>query len=265
MRKLSVWSIVLALFVAIPAFAADRVIYNGIDPWRTSSDGSTFVDFASTPIPAGFFCAKSEPFSGRIPLKGVPIVTNTPGALEGVDTIVQRLDDAVFNKQGVAFSRLQIRVLNLESIAPVKTACGLFTAKVTLDGAQPVTRMKIVRENAQGGRFLAPLAVNAKISFTPVNRPDAEPLELRKEVRFPALSQSWQTPPRTAPAKLEGFLLVDTDGDRTPDTYLPGTSNFGRNFDKGNPTVDCNGFYMYPVTMECHDADGCQHCVCYLW
>jgi hypothetical protein len=263
MKKLSVWMTVLALFLAIPALAADRVIYNGIDPWQTTADGSTCVDFASTPIPAGFFCAKSEPFSGRIALRGVPIVTNTPGALKGVDTIVQRLDDAAFNKKGIAFTRLQMRVLNLESIAPVKTACGLFKARVTLDGEQPVTRMKIVRESAQGGQFRAPLAVNAKISFTPVNRPDAEPLELRKKVRFPAIDQIWQTP--LAPTKLEGFLLVDTDGDRTPDTYLPGTSNFGRNYSKGSNQVDCNGFYMYPVTMECHDADGCQHCVCYLW
>ncbi|HEX6904695.1 MAG TPA: hypothetical protein VF789_33615 [Thermoanaerobaculia bacterium] len=263
MRKLSVWIIVLALFAAIPVSAADRVIYNGVDLWRTVGNGATYADFSETAIPAGFFCHKSEPFTGRIAFKGVPVATNVPGALGLTDTIVQRLDDATFNKKGVAFTRIQVRSLNFESIAPVKTACGLFTAKVALDGEQPVTRMRIVRESAAGGRFFAPIHVNVKISFTPIGKPAAEPLEISKIIRFPPLpNQKWASQPTPTAAKYNGFLLVDTDGDLTPDTYLPGTSNFGvgQALDKGDLS-QCQFSPDNPI-IDCHQQDNCTHCIC---
>jgi len=122
MRKLrfAVWLFAFAL-AAAPALALDSTIYNGIDLWTTRGDGATFADFATNPIPAGFFCAKSAAFSGRIPMQGVPLATGVPGVLGKTDTIVQRLDDAVFNKKGVAFTRLQVRAMTFMSIAPVKT------------------------------------------------------------------------------------------------------------------------------------------------
>src|SRR4029079_13519646 len=127
MRKLSVVSIIALLaLAALPAAAADRVIYNGVDLWNTPGGGTTFANFARNPIPAGFFCEKSEPFSGRIVFRGVPVATGTPGALGKTDTIVQRLDDAVFNKNGVAGTRVQVRAMTFESVAPVATACGPF-------------------------------------------------------------------------------------------------------------------------------------------
>jgi hypothetical protein len=92
--RIAVCLIVLTL-TALPCLAADRVIYNGIDLWRTMGNGSTFADFAKNPIPAGFFCARSEPFTGRIAFQGVPVATGTPGVLGKTDTLVQRLDDAV--------------------------------------------------------------------------------------------------------------------------------------------------------------------------
>ena len=100
MKRLSVLIIALSVFLAVPVLAADRIITNGIDLWATRGDGSTFSDFAKSPIPAGFFCLDSEPFTGRIAFKGVPIATGQAGALGNADTIVQRLDNAVFNKQG---------------------------------------------------------------------------------------------------------------------------------------------------------------------
>ena len=45
-------------------------------------------------------------FAGRIPFKGVPVATSVPGVLGATDTITQRLDDAVFNRRGVATTRL---------------------------------------------------------------------------------------------------------------------------------------------------------------
>ncbi len=269
MRKLQVRMVVLTLFFAIPAIAADRVIFNGSDLWRTVGDGSTYADFSKTPIPAGFFCYKSEPFTGRIGFKGVPVATNIPGALGLTDTIVQRLDDATFNKKGVAFTRIQVRALSFESIVPVKTACGLFKARVTLDGEQPITRMKIVRENDAGGhaggRFFAPIHVNVKISFTPAGRHAAETLDLPKSLRFPALpNQRWLSQSNPEGVKYNGFLLVDTDGDHAPDTYIPGTSNFGVG-QAVNSKPYCP-LRIDPETGEvvggCHYSSGCQHCVC---
>jgi hypothetical protein len=251
-RLAALWAIALVGFASVPSFSADRVIYNGIDLWRTIPNGVTYADFLRNPLPAGFFCWKSEPFSGRINFKGVPVATNVPGALGSADTILQRLDDATFNKRGVARTRLQVRSLNFESVAPVQTACGAFIAKVALDGEQPLTEMRIIRENAKGGRFIAPISVNVKISFTPVGRPAAEPLEVRKSLRFPAAkNQRWEYVSPQETNRIPGFLLVDTDGDRTPDTYLPGTSNFGVG--------------MLRQTKECftiHDDPNCSHGVC---
>jgi hypothetical protein len=211
--------------IATSAFAADRVIQNGIDVWMTKGDGSTFIDFAKTPIPAGFFCSSSAAFTGRVAFEGEPVVTGTPGALGATDTIVQRLDDAVFNKRGVAVTRTQIRALSLKSMAPLETACGKFSATMRLDGVQPITQMVITRENKDGGRFSGPLWVNVKVSFTPVGRVSSEVLELPVEVRFPTnANYPWRSK-AVAPVPA-GFVLVDTDGDRVADTYLPGTSNF---------------------------------------
>ena len=258
MKKLSCLVVSLVVLLAVPALAADRVIYNGIDLWQTPGNGSTFFDFAKTPIPAGFFCFKSEPFGGRIAFKGVPLATSAPGALGATDTIVQRLDDAVFNRKGVATTRLQLRALNFESLAPVKTACGDFVAKVSLDGEQPITTMRILRENAKGGRFLAPIAVNARISFIPVGQPATEVLELHKSIVFPPLpNQRWQVPARNG-STAQGFLLVDTDGDNAPDTYLPGTSNFGVVSPRGAKTLVC----PYGADLVCHLSSDCEHCVC---
>lgn len=215
----------LALSFAASAFAADRAIQNGIDAWETKGDGSTFVDFAQTPIPAGFFCAGSAPFTGRVAFQGVPVVTGTPKALGNTDTIVQRLDDAVFDKRGVAVTRTQVRALSLKSVTPFETGCGKFEATVRLDGAQPVTQMVIRREDENGGTFSGPLWLNVKVSFTPVGRANREGLEVPLEVRFPAKAVYPWRAKMVAPVPA-GFVQVDTDGDGIVDTYLPGTSNF---------------------------------------
>src|SRR3954469_4111496 len=229
MKKTSVLILaVFAVLLAVPAFAADRVVTNGIDLWRTPGDGTTFGDFSKQAIPAGFFCNKSEPFTGKIIFRGVPIATGQPGALGVTDTIVQRLDNAPFNKRGVATTRIQVRAMQFASVEPVKTACGLFNAHVKLDGDQPITTMRIVRDNEKGGRFFAPISVNIKMTFEPVGRATTEALELRKSLRFPpARHQEWSADRNSSIlAAANGVVKVDTDGDRIPDTFLPGLSNF---------------------------------------
>ena len=251
MKKLSVLMIVaFAVLLAVPAFAANRVIANGIDLWRTPGDGSTFADFSKQSIPAGFFCGGSEPFTGRIILKGVPVASNQGRTLGNTDTIIQRLDNAAFNKRGVATTRIQMRAMQFESVAPLKTVCGVFKLRVTLDGEQPVTTMRIVRDHQKGGRFFAPIWVNVKLSFEPVGRVATEALELRKALRFPpARHQEWTD---RGSADINGFVKVDTDSDGTPDTFLPGTSGFaaGRSAFP-QKYIDSNG---------CHVEDEGQHC-----
>jgi hypothetical protein len=188
----------------------------------------------------------------------VPVATNVPGALGATDTIVQRLDDATFDRRGIALTRLQVRAINFEGLAPVKTACGDFVAKLSLDGEQPITRMRIIRENASGGRFVAPIAVNVKISFTPVGRPATEPLEIRQSLRFPPLpNQRWASQGRRSKSAAPGFFLADTDGDRIPDTYLPGTSNFIAGW-SGMTKLTC----YTSITCHVHAEGAGEHCVC---
>src|SRR5262245_45528254 len=102
MRTRLLGALALLLLIALPVAAADRVVQSGLDLWLTPGDGKTFIDFSRAPLPAGFFCFKSEAFAERIVFRGVPIVTGEPGALGRTDTIVERLDDAVFNRRGVA-------------------------------------------------------------------------------------------------------------------------------------------------------------------
>jgi hypothetical protein len=264
MRVRTLGIVFLVSGFATAAFAADRVIQNGIDVWLTKGDGSTFIDFAKTPIPAGFFCSGSAAFTGRVAFRGEPVVTGTPGALGATDTIVQRLDDAAFNKRGVAVTRTQVRALSLRSVAPLETACGQFAATVRLDGDQPITQMRITRENKDGGRFSGPLWLNVKVSFTPVGRVSSEALELPVEVRFPAkTSYPWRSK-AVAPVPT-GFVLVDTDGDRVADTYLPGTSNFlaGQPSRPASrrPGVAVEAYREGGGYYICHDdGTGQQHC-----
>jgi hypothetical protein len=259
MRVRSLGIVFLVSSFVTSAFAADRAIQNGIDVWSTAGDGSTFVDFAQTPIPAGFFCAGSAPFTAKVAFVGVPVVSGTPKALGNTDTIVQRLDDAVFNKRGTAVTRTQVRALSLKSVAPLETGCGKFEATVRLDGVQPITRMVIRREDENGGTFSGPLWLNVKVSFTPVGRVSREALEIPLEVRFPAkAAYPWRT--KVVAPVPAGFVLVDTDGDRVADTYLPGTSNFFA----GQPSKPGARGALAKNYTVCHDTGTDeQHCTSY--
>lgn len=254
MRMCPAWKVVLALLIAVPAMAADRVIPSGIDPWRTKGDGRTW---AQLNLPGGFFCTKSEPLNERVVFRGVPIATSIPGQLKTADTIVQRLDDAVFNKNGVAVTRVQVRAMTFESVAPIETACGLYTLKVALDGPQPITRMRIVQENAKGGSFVAQLGVNVKISFHPLNGLNQKPLEIRKKIRFQENAKlQWSFDPGRETIKHAGQLLVDTNGDRIPDSVIPGTT---RNFAAGSSVP--RNVVASSIQYDCHfSADECTHC-----
>ncbi len=239
MRNRSVLAVFMVLFLfALSSLTADSTIQRGIDVFFTPGDGRTYYDFAHSPIPAGFFCKGSKPFTGKVAFKGLPLTTETPGQLWNADTVVERLDDAVFDVNGVATTRIQFRALSLVSIAPVKTSCGAFHVYISLGGKQRVTAMNIYRTHEGGGNFVAPLAVDVRMTFIPVkpvrNR-GARKLEIEGDFTFPSKPIPWSFREGAAEKRI-GPVIVDTNGDLTPDTLLPGTTNFTPGRSDRSPT-----------------------------
>lgn len=261
-----IFGLAILVFFAAPTLG-EGIIYNGIDSWRTLGKGSSFIDFDDDPIPAGFFCGGSEPFTGRIAWEGAPLVTSPADALGGADTVVRRLDNAVFDREGVATVRLQMAALSLGGT--VKTSCGIFKVRATLaPGVQPMTEMRIVRTEKGGGSYEAPLSFIARLTFTrPLGK--GERLEIDRPVSFQAAPGAiWTAKPKNPGKKVGGFVLVDTDGDGQTDTFLPGTSNFfpaGR-ADVQSKNVECDAsaeeFELFDDPI-CHDSGyGNQKCHC---
>ncbi|HZF10813.1 MAG TPA: hypothetical protein VFE33_18650 [Thermoanaerobaculia bacterium] len=264
MRNRSVLAVFAVSFlVGLSPLSADSRIGRGIDAFTTTSNGSTYIDFAQNPIPADFFCEGSAAFTERMALRGLPLTTGAPGQLGSADTVVERLDDAVFDAKGTAVTRIQFRALSLVSVAPIKTACGAFLAYVSLAGQQRVTRMTIYQTKAVGGTFVAPLAVNARITFIPAKPLKGKrtgKLELTQSITFPAKALPWSFQSPSAKRKRVDSVTVDTDGDLIPDTVLPGTSNFAPGRSPNN-LMRVAGEDCPPCTeMVCHDYNGEQHC-----
>lgn len=260
MRNRSILAaLVCSSLLGLSPLAADSTIQRGIDAFATRDDGKTFYDFAQSPIPAGFFCKGSKPFAGRVALKGLPLVSETPGELHGGDTIVERLDDATFNAKGTAVTRIQFRALSMMSIAPIKTGCGAFNFHVTLAGRQRVTAMSIHRTKEDGGTFVAPLSVNVRLSFVPVKpgRNKGRKLELTGTVTFPPKPHPWGLTTGAMTRQI-GPVVVDTNGDLSPDAQLPGTSNFTPGWSPENSALGKP--LIGGCCQVCHTSEGELHC-----
>jgi hypothetical protein len=253
----------LSLLLGSSTLSAATVIHRGIDVFTTADDGKSFTDFSYTPIPAGFFCKGSKAFTGKVTFKGLPLTTDPPGQLAGADTVIERLDEATFDK-GVAFTRIRFRALSLVSSSPIQTACGDFHVYVSLNAKQRTTTMTILRTQENGGDFSAPLAVDARLTFIPV-KPErnkaARKLELTQSITFPASASPWSLV-ADSPAKKLATVTVDTDGDLIADTVLPGPSNFSAGQQPGRfpleKVVNCS---CCPGEYYCH-TNGAQagHC-----
>jgi hypothetical protein len=234
---------------------ADPAIKPGIDVFTTVGRGFTYYNFSKNPVPAGFFCDSSSTFTGRVALKGLPVETGTPGQLRDTDTIIERLDEAVFDAQGVAETRIRFRALSMVSIAPIKTSCGAFHVYVTLDGKQPVTKMRIDRSQHDGGSFRAPLSAKVRLTFVPVRGTSSRKLALKGSVTFPGKPIPWTFPDGKVLKQMES-AIVDTNGDLRPDTRLPGTSNFTA----GVPPQGIRSIIGADCYCTCHQDNGEQHC-----
>ncbi|MBV8200648.1 MAG: hypothetical protein JOZ15_08490 [Acidobacteria bacterium] len=215
-------ALAFALLGGSAAFAAEPV-HKGVDMWMTVS-GFARSSFAKEPIPAGFFCSGSQAFTGTVTFKGSPIATEPARALGDIDTMVRRLDDAVFDDKGEATTRLQLLALSLVSTEPITTSCGKYNVAVHLDGEQPTTTMRIVRTSALGGTYSAPLALKVKAVFTPVSGDTSARRELSTRIDLgPSNNSVWVYV--NAP-QYKNAIKIDTDGDGRPDMVLPNASNF---------------------------------------
>src|SRR6266849_8353369 len=106
-------ALIVALIGGSPLFAGET-IHNGVDLWMTIA-GFAQTSFASNPLPAGFSCESSQPFTGTVKFKGAPLTVEPAGSLGAIDTIVRRLDNAKFNAKGEAATRIQLMALSLVS------------------------------------------------------------------------------------------------------------------------------------------------------
>ncbi|MCP3959074.1 MAG: hypothetical protein GY719_14585 [bacterium] len=224
LRTRLIWSVALLALLAAPAMA-DDVITSGVDLWPTAT-GASVTSFADDPIPAGFFCPGSKAFDGRIVMNGKPLVTEPTGVLGPTDTVVHRLDDATFDEDGVATTRLQMMALSLVGTEPVDVGCDTrFEVTSTLDGEQPLTEMTIFREGDWGGTYASPLHLNVKVVFTPLD--GGEPLGVNQEIYLgPSPDSYWATTEEVGVNAWGEPVKVDTDGDGVADSVMPEASNF---------------------------------------
>jgi hypothetical protein len=144
--------------------------------------------------------------------------------------------------------------LSMVSIAPIQTSCGAFHVYVTLDGKQPVTKMRIHRTQKEGGSFRAPLAANVRMAFVPVQGTSPRKLVLKGRVEFPPVTIPWRFPDGKVLKPLES-AVVDTNGDLRPDTRVPGNSNFMAGYPPGIRSINAAGCYCV-----CHRDEGKYHC-----
>ena len=146
-------------------------ILAGEDAWQTTPGGGTSADFASQPIPAGFFYPGSDPFVGQVCLQGEPLETQPPLLLGATDTIVRRLTDTPpLNMGDSAQVPIELVALNLVSCQPLIVTgagqCQEWHLRVCPDGPQPIGQMLIRRLCPDGGTFSTDLPIQARLVFT---------------------------------------------------------------------------------------------------
>jgi hypothetical protein len=158
-RKTSVLGALLLSLAALPAVAQPS-IPPGNDYWRTPANGKTFFEFPAGDVEGLCGLPPVAGWARRATLQGVPATGSD------WDTIVARIDKAVFNTSGIATTRVQIKHLAFKSSAIHSTPCGRLNWTAALFGVQPVTQMTIRRTTAQGGVFNARLLVSVEMKAT---------------------------------------------------------------------------------------------------
>jgi hypothetical protein len=140
-----------ALLGALPGWAQN--IPAGDDAWDSVGGGASEVTLSSADWKA--LCGASVPDT-VVQLVGY----NIPG-LGTADTVVTRLNDAVFGTGSTASVRIQLKTLSF--VNDGSHPCSPLTIRVTQDSVQSTGTMTITRTSSAGGTFTAQVPVNAVI------------------------------------------------------------------------------------------------------
>jgi len=154
--RISILGILLASLAAVAVSALS--IPPGKDYWVTPANNKTFVTFPDGDVEALCGASPSSLWNHVAVFQGVP-----PSTGPAYDTVVARLDTAVFNSSGEAQTRIQVVDLNFVSSAPQRTPCGDLTWKAKLAGTQGITTMGLHATSSAGGYFNADLSVKAEL------------------------------------------------------------------------------------------------------
>jgi len=233
---------IAALVGSIAAWvcSAHRSVANdiapGIDLWVTPGDGTSSYDFASQPIPAGFFGLGSDAFAGRVSFVGDPDGLGN-ASIRPTDTIVERLATALVSAcPSEDTVSIEIRALSLVSLGPITVTYGgggtpeLWDLHVCLSStfAQAEGSMTIRRDCDDGGTYDSILPVTPKFIFT--RRNDSAIRTLDDETTFTLLGNGCWV--EMAEANLNVItappgLVVDGDCNGSSDSPIAvGTTNF---------------------------------------
>lgn len=163
MSKITLRTAVLAALlvglVALPAFAQTSVP-PGKDFWVTPANGQTYFTFPAGDVEALCGAPVSPTWNHVVTFTGVNLSTSTATAY---DTVVARLDKAVFNSSGIATTRVQVQALSFRSLTTTNTPCGPLNWNAGLAGPQNISQMTIRRTSPNGGLFYAELFINAEL------------------------------------------------------------------------------------------------------
>jgi hypothetical protein len=237
----------------------------GFDIWRTAGDGNTFYSMEKQPIPSGFFCEDSAAFTGTLYFEGVPIETYPEGVLGKADTIIERLDFAPYDENGLTYSRMVARALNLKA-QPFENECGTWDVDVSLAKSQPVTQVTYARGEENYGHFSADLVLNFRMTFTLRGKENVK-RELVRTIHFSSFTEI----PYAVEIRSEGFqtekragvdgVSFDSNGDGIPDTQL----NFAPYREFPTNTVIGKATTTMAITtigsQICHIGPDHQHCI----
>ncbi len=241
------------ILLAAPLFA--QKIAPGYDIWKTVGNGETFMDFADTPIPAGFFFEGSEAFTGRIDFAGAPLAVEPAGALQGADTVIERLDAAIFGEDGLARSRMRIMALSLVSPEPIDIGGSLWDVDVSLADVQPITEIVYEKLTEDSGEFLADLVVNVRLTFTHrVVKKLSYALERTVHFQKATHAPFRMVSPESRRAKHRQSVLrglrLDTDGDGRIDSLMPlAQESLGDPFAVLTELTYCDGGNCAPTSV----------------
>jgi len=213
---------IAVLLCAGLTLASDNRIPAGYDTWVTIGSGLTFMSFDEEPIPAGFFCDGCEAYTGRINFEGVPLATNPPGLFGYTDTVIERLDEAVFDGD-TAFARIRVKALHLRSQQTLVNEAGSWDVRVGLADEQPITTIDFNKQSSNRGTFNAELVLTVELTF--INQDDPSQVRmLERTVHFTEFEDHPYTQIDT-PTRVDKRVRhqsvtfeVDTDADGQPDS-----------------------------------------------